>query len=474
MISESLRQRLHKRLTEQVGLRLSGTGWQDFEARLQAAANDVKAVDTHTFIDEILTTPFAKSTTQALARHFTVGETYFFRDQAGCAALTNHLLPDLLRRKAADHRQLRIWSAGCCTGEEAYSIAILLDHLLPDQKEWNIVITATDINEDFLQIARKGIYNEWSFRGTPTWVREKYFKKNRNGAFELSPAIRQRVTFSYLNLADDNYPSSANDFNNIDFIFCRNVLMYFSPEHVRSIVDKFYATLRAGGFLSVSPAETSTAVFNRYLTVNYPGSIFYQRQPSASNKPVYPAPKKLPPTMVKVVRPQPASIKAKKAQAIHAANTASAIPSSAAPVNTGEALRAARVCANQGKLDEAIKWCAKAIAADKLNPACQYLLAMVEQERGMQQAAIQALQRTLYLDQYFVLAHFALASLRLAEGRSTAAHRHLTAVRQLLKDRPAEDELPESDGLTASELDNIAASLLLTIAAPVPPRRTDQ
>lgn len=464
MISETLRQRLHKRLTEHVGLNLSGKGWHDFEARLQAAANDAKAVDTSAFIDEILGAPLAKATTQALARHFTVGETYFFRDQASINAFTHSLLPDLLHRRQADARQLRIWSAGCCTGEEAYSIAILLDNFLPDQKRWNITIHATDINEDFLDSARKGIYNEWSFRSTPAWVREKYFKATRRGGFELRSDIRRRVTFSYLNLADDNYPALTNGINNFDFIFCRNVLMYFAPEQLHAIVDKFYNALTEGGFLSVSPAETSSAVFSRYQTVNHPGAIFYQRQRSPQRKPALSVTPPITPVAIKRSLPSPA-IKKDKPR-VSPDKPKKLMLSSSNAQKTDEAARAARQSANEGKLDDAINWCAKTIAADKLNPARYYLLATVEQERGNYQEAIQALQRTLYLDHNFVLAHFALANLRLAQGRSLDVHRHLTTVRQLLEQYPADEVLPESEGLTASGLDEIAASLLSTIDRP--------
>src|SRR5690606_20434759 len=176
MVAELLLRRLKDRLAQQVGLSFTGKGWHDFEVRISAAAKEAGVADIAQFIDQLLAAPLSKELVRILARHLTVGETYFFRDQPGFAALENNLLPELLQRRQSD-RRLRIWSAGCCTGEEAYSVAILLDRLLPDQQGWNILITATDINEDFLQAAQRGIYGEWSFRGTPDWVRQQYFKR---------------------------------------------------------------------------------------------------------------------------------------------------------------------------------------------------------------------------------------------------------------------------------------------------------
>ena len=113
------------------------------------------------------------------------------------------------------HRQLRIWSAGCCTGEEPYSIAILLDRLSQHIGQSSAKILATDINPIFLEKAAEGVYSEWSFRGTPAGVKERYFKPRKNGRFEILPRIRKRVAFSYLNLAEGFNPDIINGTNAI-------------------------------------------------------------------------------------------------------------------------------------------------------------------------------------------------------------------------------------------------------------------
>lgn len=451
MLPESLLAQLKHLLAEQTGLNFFGSGWCDFELRINAAAREAGVQDATRYITQLLSAPLAPSQIELLARHLTVGETYFFREKHSFDALADQVLPELLRSRESAGRRLRIWSAGCCTGEEAYSIAILLDRLLPCQEGWDISITATDINPDFLQTAQQGLYHEWSFRGTPDWVREEYFKKKKNGSFELLPKIRKRVQFSYLNLADNSYPSSLNNTDCLDAIFCRNVLMYFTREQASRIIARFHAALHTDGILSVSPAETSTTLFSDFTSVNYPGSVFYRTRAYSIPK-IIPPPHSFSPEIMPM--PAPGRGKSRSARAV-----TRHVP---LPDNTEDAnqfARNARQCADTGDLNEAAKWCAQAIAANKLNPAFHYLLASIEQERGMYQAAIQALQSTLYLEQDFVLAHFSLANLRLAEGRSKDAVRHLTILRKLLKKRAPEEVLPDSDGLTVAGLDDIVATL---------------
>lgn len=461
-LPESLLVQLRDLLATQIGVDFHGNGWTDFEHRIALAAKDTSIEDVHDYVSQLFSAPLSQSQIEILARHLTVGETYFFREKQSFDTLANYVLPELLRKRELTHRRLRIWSAGCCTGEEPYSIAILLDRLLPHQENWDIRIVGTDINSDFLQTARRAVYSEWSFRGTPEWVRNEYFKKKRNGQFELLPKIRERVQFAYLNLADDNYPSPYAHTNHWDAIFCRNVLMYFSNEQASRVVDRFRHTLNDGGLLLVSPAETSTTLFKGFSLVNYPGAVFYHLGlPRVQHQAVPSQPN--PPQPVQKAATNPSKpLRATKSAIIQHETTTE---------DAGKLACKARRCADEGQLSEAAQWCAKAIAAEKMNPAHYYLLATIEQERGMIPAAIQALQRTLYLDQDFVLAHFALANLRFLEGRFNDTRRHLATVHRLLSNHPADEPLPESDGLTFGRLGEIATTLSASLTEPQPMSR---
>jgi chemotaxis protein methyltransferase CheR len=483
MLSESLLGKLKICLEQQTGLNFFGKGWQDFENRITSAANAAGVSNTLQYIDQLLGQPLSQTQIHELARHLTISETYFFRDQHCFDALATRVFPEILKaREASDQKRLRILSAGCCTGEEAYSIAILLDQLLPHQQHWDIQIVGTDINPQAIQKAQEAIYSEWSFRTAPDWVKKQYFVKTRQGNFELCAKIRERVQFTFANLAKNIYPASTTNAPQFDAIFCRNVLMYFSTEQARSVIMRFQESLCDDGFLLVSPTETSAALFRGFKPVNYPGAIFYYKEAhvaqldKASKSPVRKSPinrhsgsgasvRELvnKPPLQRSRRNITSATTAKTAKPDHVFTTGEpSLPASnlIESSNSPEVLATrARQCANQGQLEEAVNWCLQAIAAEKQNPALHYLLASIEQERGATAAAIKALQRTLYLDQNFVLAHFALANLRLVDGRRNDAARHLDIVRKLLKNYPADEVLPDTDNLTVGHLDEIAVAL---------------
>ncbi|MEK6725752.1 MAG: CheR family methyltransferase [Deltaproteobacteria bacterium] len=153
----------------------------------------------------------------------TIGESFFFPDKGQFEVLKERILPELIEKRK-DVRSLRIWSAGCSRGEEPYSLAILLDGLLPDRRDWNISIVGTDINEDTLGKARLGAYTQWSFRMVEQEVQGRYFKRRRD-EWEIDERIRNMVTFSYGNLIEEAFPN--HEICNMDLIMCRNVFIYF-------------------------------------------------------------------------------------------------------------------------------------------------------------------------------------------------------------------------------------------------------
>jgi len=444
-------------LAAQIGLNFPRERWGDLERGIAATAREFGAADVESCVRRLLSAPLTRGQIEVLASRLTVGETYFFREKPNLEALEQHVFPELLRAREGAERRLRFWSAGCCTGEEPYSIAMLLDRLLPDQRDWNISILATDINPQFLRKAAEGVYGEWSFRDTPAWVRERYFKKRKDGRFEVLPHIRKRVTFSYLNLADDAYPSLTSNTNAMDVIFCRNVLMYFTETRAGKVVENLHRALVDGGWLIASLTESSGSLFSAFTTVESAGAILYRKTAGAERRrivipadsiPAHELPTQAaPPDIPAAEAPPPEWMQQQPA---------------ASPPAQGEIERlhqTALDCANRGRLDEAIEWCRQAITADKLNPAHQYLLATIQQELGQSEVAVQSLMRALYLDPDFVLAHFALGNLRLSQGRQREAERHFDNALTLLQARLRDEILPEAEGLTAGRLGEIIASV---------------
>lgn len=458
--------RLSDLLAARIGLHFPEKCWDDLERGVAAAAPALGASDTLSCAHRLLSTPLTRRELAILASRLTIGETYFFREKHSLETFERHILPDLLNKRRSGDRRLRIWSAGCCTGEEPYSVAMLFDRVIPEVTTWNITLLATDINPDFLTTAAQAEYGEWSFRDVPDSIRQRYFKYNHSGRFQLDEQIRNRVLFSCLNLADDIYPSLISNTNAMDVIFCRNVLMYFTPEQAKTVVDRLYRSLVDGGWLIVSPAETSSVLFSHFTAVVFNGVTLYRKcentalsrhanpvpdpAMAAYLKPLSPADQSLPPS-----RPTPPE---KPAIRLRGVTTGSG-STQAAAANREESGQAARDLANQGRLDEAAERCHAVISSDRLNPGYHYLLATIQQEQGRVEAAAQSFARALYLDSDFVLAYFALGNLYRSQGRQREAQKQFDDALRLLRRHPADEILPESEGMTAGRLGEIIESI---------------
>ncbi len=478
-LSDSLLSGLSGFVAARLGLHFPEERWADLERGIAAAAREFGLPGAESCVHWLLSASLTRNHFEVLASHLTVGETYFFREKESLEALGQRIVPQLLRSRHDGERHLRIWSAGCCTGEEPYSIAMLLDGLIADDTGWKVTILATDINPQFLRKAAEGVYGEWSFRGTPAWIRERYFKKRKDGRFELHSQIRSRVTYSYLNLADDVYPSLVNNTNAMDVIFCRNVLMYFAANRAREVVQKLYRSLVSGGWLVVSAVETSSTLFSSFSAIQLPEVVLYRKIVGAERgsvvmghqAPVFATQPDTLPFQAPLQRPEPAIAEPQRfapqggAPQQLGVEAMPGIREGPAPNHEdGHALMAnARRYANEGRLADAVEWCEKAIAADKMNPAHHYLLATVQQEQGQTEAAAQSLMRALYLDPNFVLAHFGLANIELARGRRSAARRDFANALATLRAHAHDEILPESEGLTAGRLAEIITSVLASL-----------
>ncbi len=225
----------------------------------------------------LLSAPLNRKQIEILAGELTVGETYFFREKRSFEILSEQILPELMRLRQGSERRLRIWSAGCCTGEDPIPSQFCSTEFCLIYGQWHVTLLATDVNPHFLKKASDGVYSEWSFRDSPSWLKQIYFKQIDKNRFEIVPRIKERVTFAYLNLAEDVYPSLANNTNAMDLIFCRNVLMYFSPEGTKRVAHHFHRSLVETGWLLVSPTETSSELFPQFSPVHFPDAVLYRK-----------------------------------------------------------------------------------------------------------------------------------------------------------------------------------------------------
>jgi chemotaxis protein methyltransferase CheR len=486
-------------IAAQMGLHFPRARWRDLERGVCTAARELGFPDVAACVQYLVSSPLTQHQIGVLAGHLTVGETYFFRDPHVFTLLEEEILPALMHARRGHAHRLHLWSAGCATGEEPYSMAISVSKVIPDVQDWDITLLATDINPGFLQRASVGVYREWSFRETPPGLRAHYFSTQQGGRWAILPATQTMVKFAYLNLIDDVYPSSLNNTMAMDVIFCRNVLMYLAPEQAKKVVQNLHGALAEGGWLIVSASETSQVLFASFQTVNILGAILYRkastRSPSMAAVPPQ-APRSQTPA-AEMSEPWPSALPDVEATAQEVVprqtGAADAIPAASstglpqnsymqalelyqqgrygevanrlselcAPDHTNAQAMAllARACANQGRLAEARQWCERALAADSLNAGLYYLRSAILQEQGALEETTLALKRTLYLDPHFVLAHFALGTLVLQQGRLKEAGKHFEHALSFLSARQQDEILPESDGMTAGRLREIIASM---------------
>ena len=201
----------------------------------------------------------------------TVNETYFFREQNQLKAFSEEILEEL-KGINKPRRTLRIWSAGCSTGEEPYTISMLINEK-GNFNGWDIEICGSDINQRVLQTARKGIYKKNSFRTTEPYYIKKYFTED-DGAFQINDDVKKHVNFSYLNLLD---PFKTRFLGNMDVIFCRNVLIYFDNASRRRVIENFYNRLVDGGYLLLGHAESLINISTAFHLKHLKNDMVYQK-----------------------------------------------------------------------------------------------------------------------------------------------------------------------------------------------------
>ena len=265
--------RISQLVEERLGLHFADGRQSDLKRGVIAAAES--STKPQAWLERLCRGEWTSSHAELLSIHLTIGETYFFRDPEVFQALAHRIVPEMAGRKERiGERQIRVWCAGCSSGEEPYSLAMVLDEALPEG--WNADILATDINALALARARKGSYADWSFRGSGRSCRWRFFKAARNHRWRLDAAIRQRVRFATLNLADPVYPSALNGTAQIDLILCRNVLMYLSHGLAAEVVQRFRRALTPWGRLIVSPAEASPDLLRGFSLEMVDGALCYR------------------------------------------------------------------------------------------------------------------------------------------------------------------------------------------------------
>jgi len=203
----------------------------------------------------------------------TTNETYFFREAFQLKAFTDEIIPEILAEKEKKgDRSLRIWSAGCSSGEEPYTIAMLLLEM-GFSKGWRVEIIGADISHRVLQQARKAVYGKSSFRATDEAYIRRYFQE-QDGGYKIADKVKELVTISHLNLFDQNRLTLLG---RMDIIFCRNVIIYFDQMAKKKVVEVFYRTLREGGYLLLGHSESLMNISTAFVLKHLRNDMVYQK-----------------------------------------------------------------------------------------------------------------------------------------------------------------------------------------------------
>ncbi|MBC7355997.1 MAG: protein-glutamate O-methyltransferase CheR [Desulfomicrobiaceae bacterium] len=244
-------------------------------------ANRLRELNLKNFNEYYYFLKFDPDRKQELTKLFeviTTNETSFFRNPPQIAVFQEKVLPEILESQRAT-RSVHIWSAGCSTGEEPYTLAIVCHEVLGSEiASWNIRITANDLSDAVLHAARRGVYTEYSLRTTPPGIIARYFHNEGGGRFRINEEVQRLVHFGQINLSDRLQVRRVERSN---VVFCRNVIIYFDDDMKRRVLAGFYDNLLPGGYLFLGHSESVHNLSRAFRPVQHPGCIIYRKEPSA-------------------------------------------------------------------------------------------------------------------------------------------------------------------------------------------------
>jgi chemotaxis protein methyltransferase CheR len=479
-LSDSYYQMFRDYLVTFSGLNFERRNIKALERGLASRMTALKIGSYLDYFDYLIQHRESRQEMQKLLQFLTIGETYFFRYPSQFAALRKVVATELASKK---NKRLRIWSAGCSTGEEPYSLAMTVISSLPDWRKWDIRILGTDINDRSLRRAREGTYGSWSMRGMEQGHLDRFFTKVGE-KYAVSQEVRNLVDFSHLNLQTDEFPTRDGACRDLDVIFCRNVMIYFAQETTKQIVDRLTDCLNPGGYLFLGHSETLAQISSRFDRHSQEGG-FYYRKKSGSSLPQRHGPK-----------PAPAAKPAKLPVAGVAAHQGRAVPESQpgqpAPAAVKEAPRAAIdvealyrkaqiqfdaenfseasrllhevtgeepdhvgalvlqgfIAANRGLYEEALAVCDLVLGLNDLRPEVYFLKGLVLEMMDKPTNAVEEYRKAILLQMDFVMPRHNLGRLLFRLGKEKDGVRELRNCMKILLKLRTESLVPYSGGVT--------------------------
>jgi chemotaxis protein methyltransferase CheR len=384
----SFQENISKLILSKLGIHISSDKIGFYLDTINKKSSLIKKLSEEKYLEYLSdNTTLANEEWKILINCLNISETYFLRDAGQIEILEKNILPQIIEQKRSSKR-IRIWSAGCSTGEEPYSIAILLSELLLFTTDWDISILATDINGDSIKQAMIGEYMDWSFRGVPEERIKKYFTLKKN-LYRVNDSIRSHVKFIENNLFTTNY------FKEFDLILCRNVFIYFDDPSKKIILEKFERSLVDNGYLLIGHSEAAHLIPSTFETIQFQKSILYKKTNQKKEMDFQlKAKSKLPATE----KPQTVSI-----------NINPSIP--VFKNKEKEILEKAREFADLGKVVEARNLTEEILKSNPYNHNALFLKGQIEEASGNLESAIEIYKKVIYLEPLFLESYLTLSSL---------------------------------------------------------------
>lgn len=429
-------------LSAETGLTFPRTRQPYAEAAMRRSMAKARVRDPDVYVARLRTEP---RLLHALIGQVTVGETYFFRDPAQFDVLRTLVLPEISRRRPADSL-IRVWSAGCASGEEAYSLAIVLEELgLAGRSS----ILATDLSHAAIDKARQGVYASWSFRGERMPWRDRSFVATA-GKWVVAPRLRSRIEFAVYNLAQN--ATGVVLPVELDLIVCRNVLMYFDRATLKRVARTLVRSLTPGGWLVTSPGDPLLPDEVGLEVITTAAGLLYRRQLTTTTVHIEYRP-------VQDVSPVPDRLSRAIPENVPTATVHDRTP---LPTEDGIALRI-RTLMRNGAYEDALLKSTTATTVRPLDPELHVLRALLLLDFGMPAEAVVAARRALFLDRSLAVAHLVLGRALRLLGRREGARGALRRVRELLASTAPDESVRFADATSAGDLAASAAAELVLL-----------
>jgi chemotaxis protein methyltransferase CheR len=443
-------------LTRESGWHVSADDAAGFEKKLMPRMNACGAKTFEGYLDYLFSQSTGKKELAALIDSITVGETYFFRNKPQFDILGEFVIPKLVETKG--DRNIRIWSAGCSSGEEPYSIAMLLRETVPSIDEWNVSILGTDINRRVLEIAKEGVYKKKAIRFIPTQYLSQYFTEEEK-CYRLNDTIKNMVSFQYHNLAKDT--SCLPGMIDLDIIFCRNVLIYFDDDTLRRAVSRFSDCLLPDGFLFMGHSETLWGVKSPFRVLEFPNTFIYQKGEGERGEetPLIPLPAVVPEISPHV---KPSTIQTE-------ANVKDGFAAFARkeydkagrifdqylnghPDDVDVLMARGTILSNNGDYEGALTYFTKVVQVDNLYAPAYYFIGVLNAKTRRYDEAVEGFRKTLYVDPELAVCYFHLGNLYNFLKRRKKAEKEYQNCLKLLSEKDADEAVALSEGLTVEVL----------------------